>query len=79
MSFCLFVFIFVGGGHIEVVFENASSQTLVFKVILLHTSNCENFLNYASTSSVRVKFPQVSLMSSEMDNIDAILPPKGIG
>ena len=52
-----FVFIFIKGGHIEMAFENANSWTLVFKVILPHTSSCENLLNNASTLYVRVKSP----------------------
>ena len=66
-----FVLTFYGGEHIEVVFKNATSQTLVFRMILTHQSSCENLFNNASTSCVRVKSPQEPYVSSElrMDNI----------
>lgn len=50
-----FVFTLIGNGHIEVISINTSSWTLVFKVILLYTSSCENPFNNISASCVKVK------------------------
>jgi len=61
-----FVFIFVGMGQIEVISRNGISQTLIFKVILSHTFSCENLLNNALTSSLKVKSPQESPRSFEL-------------